>query len=203
MQMRFATELSAEEYVRQEAWKNAKLDNCPLHPKGGCGFCRNGTYKRRFPEGTKIARFYCPKGHKSFSLLPDCLASRLSGSLDEVEAVIVEVENSPTQEKAADNLRLDIELPGVLRWMRRRVVFVRAALSILIELLPSLFAGCTPSISSFRSALCLEPILPELRGCASLYLHLLPPPLGFGPRPEKKKLKKNHFQHKTGSDPPI
>ena len=203
MQMRFATDLSAEEYVRQEAWKDAKLDRCPLHPEGGCGFSRNGTYKRRFPEGTKIARFYCPKGHKTFSLLPDCLASRLSGSLDEVEAVIVEVENSPTQEKAADNIRPDIELPGVLRWMRRRVVLIQAALVMLIDLLPSLFAGCTPTISSFRSTLCLEPILPELRGHVSLYLHLLPPPLGFGPHPEKKKFKKNHFQHKTGSDPPI
>ena len=202
MQLRFATNLSAEQYVRQEAWKDARLDSCPLHPEGGCGFSRNGTYKRKSPEGTKIARFYCPKGHKTFSLLPDCLASRLSGSLDEVEAVIVEVENSTSQEAAADNLRLDIELPGVLRWMRRRVVFVRAALSILIELLPSLFAGCTPSISSFRSTLCLEPILPELRGRASLYLNILPPPVGFGPCPERKKFKKNHFQHKTGTDPP-
>lgn len=201
--MRFATELSAEEYVRQEAWKDARLESCPLHPKGGCGFSRNGTYKRKSPEGTKIARFYCPRGHKTFSLLPDCLASRLSGSLDEVEAVIVEVENSTSQEAAADNLRLDIELPGVLRWMRRRVVLVRVALSILIELLPCLFAGCTPSISSFRSALCLEPILPELRGRASSYLNILPPPVGFGPHPEKKKFKKNHFQHKTGSDPPV
>lgn len=202
MQIRFATNLSAEQYVRQEAWKDARLDSCPLHPEGGCGFSRNGTYKRKSPEGTKIARFYCPKGHKTFSLLPDCLASRLSGSLDEVEAVIVEVENSTSQEAAADNLRLDIELPGVLRWMRRRVVFVRAALSILIELLPSLFAGCTPTISSFRSALCLEPILPVLRGRASFYLNILPPPVGFGPCPERKKFKKNHFQHKTGTDPP-
>ena len=171
MQMRFATDLSPEEYVRQEAWKDAKLDSCPLHPKGGCGFSRNGTYKRKLPEGTKIARFYCSKGHKTFSLLPDCLCSRLSGSLDEVEAVIVEVENSPSQEKAADRLRLDIELPGVLRWMRRRVLLVRVALSILIDLIPSPFAGCTPTISSFCSALCLEPILPELRGCASLDSH--------------------------------
>lgn len=203
MQMRFATDLSPEEYVCQEAWKDAKLDSCPLHPEGGCGFSRNGTYKRKSPEGTKIARFYCPRGHKTFSLLPDCLASRLSGSLNEVEAVIVEVENSPSQQKAADNIRLDIELPGVLRWMRRRVVLVRVALSILIELLPCLFAGCSPTICSFRSALCLEPILPELRGHASLYLNILPPPVGFGPRPEKKKFKKNHFQHKTGSDPPV
>jgi hypothetical protein len=27
--------------------------------------------------------------------------------------------------------------------------------------------------------------------------------LGFGPRPELKNFKKNHFQHKTGTDPPL
>jgi len=203
MQIRYATDLSAEEYVQQEAWKEARLDNCPLHPEGGCGFSKNGTYRRKYPEGTKVARWYCSEGHTTFGLLPDCLSSRLSGSLNEVESVIVEVEDSPTQEKAADKIRIDIELPGALRWMRRRVVLAQAALVMLIDLLPSLFAGCSPTICSFRSALCLEPILPELRGHASLYLHLLPPPLGFGPRPEKKKFKKNPFQHKTGTDPPL
>ena len=203
MQIRYATDLSAEEYVQQEAWKEARLDNCPLHPAGGCGFCKNGTYRRKYPEGIKVARWYCSEGHTTFGLLPDCLSSRLSGSLNEVESVIVEMEDSPTQEKAADKIRIDIELPGALRWMRRRVVLAQAALVMLIDLLPSLFAGCSPTICSFRSALCLEPILPELRGHASLYLHLLPPPVGFGPRPEKKKFKKNPFQHKTGTDPPV
>ncbi len=202
MQIRYATDLSAEEYVQQEAWKEARLEHCPIHPQGGCGFCKNGTYRRKYPEGTKVARWYCSEGHTTFGLLPDCLSSRLSGSLNEVESVIVEVEDSPTQEKAADKIRIDIELPGALRWMRRRVVLAQAALVMLIDLLPSLFAGCSPTICSFRSALCLEPILPELRGHASLYLHILPPPLGFGPRPKLKKSKKVHFQHKTGTDPP-
>jgi len=203
MQIRFATDLSAEEYVRQEAWKKATLDNCPKHPQGGCGFSKNGTYRRKYPGGTKIARWYCPEGHITFSLLPDCLSCRLSGALDEVEAIILEVENSPSQEGAAERIRIDIELPGVLRWMRRRIHLVRSALTMLIELIPSLFGDCNPSISSFRSTLCVETVLPELRSHGSLYLHLLPPPLGFGPRPEPKKFKKNHFQHKTGTDPPL
>ena len=202
MQIRFTTGLSAEEYVRQKAWKEAKLEDCPIHPEGGCGFCKNGTYKRKLPQGAKIARWYCKTGHTTFGLLPDCLSSRLSGSLDEVEAVILEVEESSTQEKAADNLRIDIELPGALRWIRRRVKFVQASLAMLIEVMPFFFSDCNPTISSFRSTLFVEPVLPELRGRASLYLHILPPPLGFGPRPELKKFKKSHFQHKTGTDPP-
>lgn len=69
MQLRYATDLSAEEYVRQKAWKDAKLGNCPIHPKEKCGFTKNGTYKRKFPDGTKIARWYCPDGHQTFSFL--------------------------------------------------------------------------------------------------------------------------------------
>jgi len=58
MQLRFATDLSANEYVRQKAWKDAKLNCCPLHPEGGCGFARHGTNRRKFPAGAKIARWF-------------------------------------------------------------------------------------------------------------------------------------------------
>ena len=92
MQLRYATNLSAEEYVRQEGWKDAKLDTCPLHLQEECGFRKNGTYKRKFPDGAKIARWYCSGGNQTFSLLPDCLSSRLSGPLIEVEEVVDEVE---------------------------------------------------------------------------------------------------------------
>ena len=202
MQIRYATNLSAEQYVQQQAWQAATLNHCPLHPQGGCRFCKNGSYRRKFPDGAKIARWYCADGHMSFSLLPDCLASRLSGSLIEVEDVLTEVENSPSQEAAADKIRIDILLPGALRWIRRRIFLVKASLSMLIEVLPGLFADCHPSILSFQSVLNVDYVLPQLRAVASSYLPILPPPLGFGPRPETKKLKKSHFQHKTGTDPP-
>jgi len=202
MQIRYATNLSAEQYVRQKAWHAATLNECPLHPRGGCAFRKNGTYQRKYPAGTKIARWYCAVGHMSFSLLPDCLASRLSGSLIKIEDVLTEVENSHSQEAAAENIRIDIILPSALRWIRRRIFLVKASLSMLIELLPGLFADCHPSILSFQSALNVDYALPELRQVASSYLPVLPPPLGFGPRPKTKKFKKSHFQHKTGTDPP-
>jgi len=203
MQIRYATDLSAEQYVEQKAWRKARLDDCPIHPEGGCGFCKNGTYRRKYPEGTNVARWYCKMGHTTFGLLPDCLSSRLSGSLDEVEAVIETVESSPSQEKAAEKIRIDIDLPGALRWIRRRVHFVSFALVMLIELVPSIFAECNPTLSSFRCVLGVESVLPALRSYAGSYLHILPPPLGFGPPPEQKKIKKLHFQHSTGTDPPL
>jgi len=202
MQIRYATNLSAEQYVQQQGWQAATLSHCPLHPLGGCRFCKNGNYSRKLPDGAKIARWYCADGHMSFSLLPDCLASRLSGSLIEVEDVLTEIENSPSQEAAADNIRIDIMLPGALRWLRRRIFLVKASLSMLIKLLPGLFADCNPSILSFRSVLNVDYVLPELRQVAGSYLPVLPPPLGFGPLPEAKKSKKSCRQHSTGTDPP-
>lgn len=203
MQLRFATDLSAEEYVQREAWKEARLDNCPIHPEGGCGFGKNGTYSRRYPEGTKIARWYCSIGHQTFSFLPDCLSARLPGTLKEVENVIEEVEKSPSQEDAVERIRLDIFLPGALRWVRRRILPIRSALTILIGLIPSMFSACGPTLSSFRCALYVTDVLPELRQHAGPFLQILPPPLGFGSRPGSKKIKNNHFQHKTGTDPPL
>ncbi len=73
---------------------------------------------------------------------------------------------------------------------------------MLIALLPDHFSGCFPTILSFRGALGVEYVLPELRDLASDHLSILPPPVGFGPRSERKKKKQSHFQHKTGSDPP-
>jgi hypothetical protein len=203
MQLRFATTLSVQQYVRQQAWKDARLDNCPLHSTGGCGFARHGTYPRQTPPDIKIPRWYCPQAHQTFSLLPDCLSSRLPGTLVEVEDAINKVENSPSQEAAVQNMRIDIEFAGILRWIRRRLFLVRCALTLLAELLPLLPAGGSTNISSFRSALGVKYVLPELRIQASSYLHMLPPPLGFGPRRAAKKIKKSRFQHQTGTDPPL
>jgi hypothetical protein len=201
VQLRYATNLPIEQYIDRKAWKDAKLDHCPLHPEGGCRFAKHGTYPRKSPEGVKIARWYCPDGCATFSMLPDCLCSRLSGTLIDVEDVIIQMESSPSQEAAADNIRLDINLPSALRWMRRRLFLIRITLMLLIDLVTSL-GDCQPTVSSFRSVLGIEFVLPRLRMLASPYLNSLPPPLGFGPRPEVKKLKKSHFQHKTGTDPP-
>jgi len=202
MQLRFATNLSVEQYIQREAWKDVELDQCPLHPEGDCKIARHGTYSRKFPVGVKIARWYCRKGSTTFSKLPDCLSSRLPGTLIEAEKVINQIENASSQEAAANNIRLDISLQSVLRWMRRRLLPIRLTLILLIELFPSLPDNCEPNLSSFRSVLGIEFVLPHLRVFASPYLDILPPPLGFGPRPKKNKSKKSRFQHKTGTDPP-
>jgi hypothetical protein len=173
-----------------------------LHPKGGCGFARHGTYERRSPSGTRIARWYCPQGHRTFSLLPDCLAARLPGTLAEIEAVVWAVEQAPSVERACADLRPEIELPGVLRWARRRVQAIHTALILIKGLLPQFFEGCEPRLGEFAARLGIAVVLPPLRGIAAPFLATLPAPLGFRPRPRRGGDPPTAFQHPKGADPP-
>lgn len=202
MQLRFQTELTSEEYVRREAWRDASLERCPGHPDGGCGIARHGTYGRRTPDGVQIARWYCREGHVTISLLPDFAASRLSSSLAEVEQVVEAVDAAASLEAAASELRPDIELPGAVRWTRRRVRAVRTTLVTAVGLLPGVLAGIELNVQSFRIALVAPSALVALREAASSHLATLPPPVGFGPRPLPRRRSSSRSQHNPGPDPP-
>lgn len=202
MQLHYECELSGEEYVNQQAWCNASLTRCPLHPQGGCGFARHGTYQRLSPPGTHIARWYCPQGHRTFSLLPNCLAARLPGTLIEVEAVVKRVEQAGSLEAACLTLRLDIYLPGALRWVRRRVQAIHGSLSVLMGLMPERFSGCEPRLSSFAGRLGVVNVLPVLRQIAAPFGLQLLAPLGFRPRSMRVGKPDYRFQHPMGPDPP-
>ena len=202
VQLRSATGLTSEEYVRQEGWRSASLERCPAHPEGGCGFARHGTYTRKNPRGVQVPRWYCAEGHKTFSLLPDFAASRLSSSLDEVEPVAVAVEGARSLEAAASKLRPRIELPGAVRWTRRRVVAVRTTLVTAVGLLPGVLAGIELNVTSFRAALGAGQALVALREATSVHLPHLPPPVGFGPRPTPRRRSAGPHQQNPGPDPP-
>ena len=134
--------------------------------------------------------------------MPDCLCARLTGSLVEVEAVVAAAETVPTREQASEVLRPDVELPGALRWLRPRVRLVHAGLAAAIGLLPTLLAGCKPTVTSVRSALGAEVALVRLRLELIPRLATLPPPLGFGPRPERRRNSKSDTPQDSGPDPP-
>ncbi len=89
----------------------------------------------------RIARYYCPTAHETFSLRADCLASHFPGALDPIEHVVATVETARSVEAAADVLRPDINLPSAVRWARRRLMPIRLALLTLVTLLPDLFTG--------------------------------------------------------------
>ena len=202
MQLRFKTPLSCREYVTQRAWRDVSLERCPLHPDGGCSFARHGTYGRVDPPGTRIPRWYCPEGHRTFSLLADCFAVRLPGSLSHLERVVLEVEQAGSLEAAADGLRTDdVSLPGAIRWTRRRVHQVHAVLAIVLALIPERFCGCEPTVTALRQWLGVERVLLQVREIAAVYLGALPSPVGFA----SPRLTANHggqIQHDKGPDPP-
>lgn len=154
----------------------------------------------------RIARYYCPASHKTFSLLPDCLASCYSGDLVDVEEVVARVEASKSVEAAAGALRpIEITLPSAVRWVRRRLLPVRAALLAIFTLLPDLFAGSMPSVGEARRILCTPLALPALRELSAGRLASLPPPLGFGPRVKprlRRRRRRERRQQKVGADPP-
>lgn len=150
--------------------------------------------------GTRVARYRCPEARVTFSLLPDFLASRLSGTLDEVEQVVGVVEASRSVEAAADRLRPDIELPGAVRWVRRRLSPIRDALVVIATLMPGTLPS-TLELHAVRAHLATEHALMDLRTLADKHLTgirwplgLRPPESGGGPRGGRR-------QHETGTDP--
>ena len=126
----------------------------------------------------RIARYYCPTAHETFSLLPDCLASRFPGPLNDLERVVTHVETAPSIEAAADVLRPDIVLPSAVRWVRRRLTLVRATLLAIVTLLPDI-CGSDAHLGAVRTALATDHALVALRARAASVLSALPRPLGF------------------------
>ena len=167
----------------------------------------HGTYERKTPEGCQIARWYCRESHTSFSGLPDCLAARLPGTLDELEAVVVMAEEAGSLEEAANEARCPededaIELPGALRWLRRRLDLIYNVLARVIGLIPDKLAGCAPTMSAVRERLESDSALMALRGLVAGQLQTLPAPLGFQPHGIDAGNRKSAIQQRVGPDPP-
>jgi len=203
VQLRYPSGHTSDDYVTQKAWRSASLSYCPLHPKGGCGYTRHGTYVRVSPAGTRVARWYCPQGHCTFSLLPDHLAARFPGTLTDIETVVAAVERAPSVEEAANALRPDdVSLATALRWVRRRVRLVHTVLTVVVSLFPDLCLGYSPTVQSLRTRLGCEPVLIELRHLACVHLQALPRPLGFRPPGGPGGGRKTHFQQHRGTAPP-
>jgi hypothetical protein len=201
VQLRHHTTLTSEQYVTQKGWRQARLEVCPVHGGGGCGFARHGTYPRLEPPGMRVSRWYCPEAQVTFSLLPDCLSARLTGSLDQVEQALVAAESLGV-EPAAQALRVqEVGLPGALRWLRRRRNGVRAAVLALITAMPTRL-GSVPEVRAIRTVLGTDRALVSLREVGADHLQALPRPLGFCPVLGRRLESGTPLQHETGPDPP-
>ena len=149
----------------------------------------------------RVSRWYCPEARATFSLLPDCLSAGLQGSLDETEQAVVAAESMGV-EPAAQALRVDeVELPGALRWLRRRRSGVRAAVVALITAMPGRL-GTVPEVRAVRAVLGTDRALVSLREIGADHLQALPHPLGFRPSVGQRPQSESPLQHETGPDPP-
>jgi len=147
----------------------------------------------------RIARYYCPTAHETFSLLPDCLASRFPGDLDDLERVVAQVDAASSIEAAADVLRPDIVLPSAVRWVRRRLTLMRATLLAVVTLLPDLLCG-DAYLQTVRAALATDHALVTLRARAATLLSALPRPLGFVRHLRPPRARGRGPQHDLGAD---
>lgn len=149
----------------------------------------------------RVARWYCRRAQMTFSLLPDCMSARMGGSLDEAERV-VSLSEAISVEKAAMALRVDeVELPGALRWLRRRRLGVHAALLALITAFSGQL-GSVAKVGSVRLVLDTQRVLVALREIGAGHLQTLPAPLGFDRRATRGAKRGNGLQHETGTDKP-
>ena len=178
--------IADERYVAERAWERAVLGECPFHPEGGCGVSGHGSYPRVHPPGTRVARFLCAVAGRTISVLPAFLATRLSNTLDEIEAVVDAVETAPSIAAAADVVRpADAEDAvtsiSAARWVRRRLTAVRAAVIALVTLVPEL-AGCAPTLVAVRARVGKGRALVTLRELGCAHISAIGPPLGLSNR---------------------
>ena len=180
MQHRHETTLTATEYVTQKAWRDATPPAC-LRSAGpeGCAIHRHGTYCRKTPDGMRVQRWCCRRCQTTFSALPDCLASRYRGTLEDLEAQVAEVESQPSRAAAARALfPRGLNPAAAYRRVGRCVVRVYRCLITARGLSPALY-GATPEVLALRIHLNSPCVLRELRAVCHQHLATMPAPLGF------------------------
>lgn len=203
MQVRYNCNLTGEEYVTTQAWLKASPPDCPWHAGSGCRLVPHGSYPRKSPPGTRVKRFRCRRSGRTVSLLPDCLASYLPGTLAQVQEVERAAWQACSREAAANQLRPSgCSLVSAVRWVRRRVQRVQLCLRLLTTLLPDRFGGVEPTTTAFAAVLGRDQVLVRLRAVVEEHLHSLPTPVGFRRQRVAVPVRNRVRQHTTGLDPP-
>ena len=128
----------------------------------------------------------------------------MPGTLTELEEVVAEAEQARSLMVVADQLRSDaVELPGAMRWVRRRVLLVHHALTLVIGLLPQKLSGCRAEITACRQRLGSDAALVALRSLTGPWLPAVAAPLGFRPHGIGREHPTKRIQHNLGPDPPV
>jgi len=184
VQIVFDSGHTSESYVIEEGWRDASIERCP---RCRATIPRHGTYARKVPDGTRIARFYCRPCKMTVSSLPSFLAAGYSETLAVQKGAVASVGAHPTFDAAARAMRPDIELQGARRWLRRRVRRHQLATLIVATVL-----AVSPEVAD-PFAMRVE--MPEV-------LRHAPTPAGLAHRPLCAWRADDAHQQPMGPDPP-
>ena len=208
LQVRYPTSRTDEEYVTQRAWNLATAPECPWCRPGTCELAPHGFYERVEPSGARVRRFICRRVGRTVSLLPDCFAARVRGSLEQLEAAVRVAERAATRAAAVEAARPPGQgsLASAQRWLGRRLHWVSGLLVTVKGLYPERFTGVEPTLAGFGQQLDSETVLRALREVAAAHLQELPPPVGVRPPggvgADGRKTGRPAKTHFTGLSPP-
>lgn len=182
MQISYNTHLPVRDYIKQSGWQNARLKTCPANPSGTCRLHRHGTYARKYPDGMRIARYYCRSCRMTFSLLPAFMAAGCPGTLDDIEKAVLVHEDCGTVSQALKHVRANHhgDIRAQRRWLQRRMAAVHLLLATVKGLFPDLYSDVAPTLASFRQNGLPANTLMTLRIRCEPWLGSLPRPVGFG-----------------------
>ena len=151
MKIHDSTHLSISAYIKQSGWQNARLKTCPANPDGDCRRHRHGTYAKKYPDGMKVARYYCRSCQKAFSLLPTFMAAGCPGTLDDIEHVVLVSGECGTVNEVVPRVKAGhgSHARGQRRWLQCQVVAVHLLLATVKGLFPDLYCDVDPTLASF------------------------------------------------------
>ncbi|MDE0104031.1 MAG: hypothetical protein OXN89_16790 [Bryobacterales bacterium] len=186
MQMFYEVSCTSSEYVKRKLWLYATAPECPwCAASEGCSLRGNGFYSRVEPAGTRIRRFLCRTVGRTVSLLPLCLASHKTGSVDRMEEHAHSAESHSiykvAQEVEFEGAAHGGGVPGraLYRQVTRSVVAVAVFLALMRGMWPDRFAHLRPRVSDFRRHLGTDRVLVELRSLFGEDLREAPTPIGL------------------------
>ncbi len=181
MQIHYDTHLSTSAYIKLSGWQNARLKTCPINPGGNHRLHRHGTYARKYPDGMRVARYYCRICRTTFSLLPTFMAAGCPGTLDDIETVVLAYEECGTVNGSLQRVRAGhgSTARAQRRWLQRRIGAVQLLLATVKGLFPELYYEVDPTLASFRHKGPPVHILVILRIQCESWLQTLPRPVGF------------------------
>ena len=191
MSCKYATQLTATEYVERQAWLEVEPPECPFQPGGDCQLVGHGTYARHSPPGMRVKRFRCRQSGATVSALPDCSASHTPGTLNAIERAAAAVEEGASGTDCGRSAGSPPQRVG-------------AILTIVRGLDPDRYLGLEPTLAAFRAALGCTMVLVGSRAAAAAHLRGLPTPVGLNhcALHSVDTKTRNRRQQSTGRDPP-